>query len=124
VSLYYATLALFSGVDYASGTFPVFQPDGVTPEPLTGYSARLMLRVNRSDEEAQLSLTAATPLLGIITLGGAQGTVSFTITKVGIAEIEDHSGVWDLFIDSNDAVPVTTAVVSGTWTLTESATQP
>lgn len=124
MSLYYATLALFTGVDYASDQYTVFGPDGATPEPLTGFSARLMLRVNRSDCRPQLSLTAATPLLGVISLGGSQGTVSFTITKAGIAQIQDRSGVWDLFIDSNDAVPVTTAIVSGTWTLTTSATQP
>ena len=127
-SLYTLPLALDTGVDYCSPTFPWFQADGVTPRSLAGYTARLMLRVTRRDVRPQLAVTDVLGQKGQVVLGAppnpsrSNGLVSFTLTQYGLSFVQDRSGVWDLLLDSGDATAITTKFASGTWSLERSAT--
>lgn len=127
-SIYTLPLSLDTGVDYLSQVLPWFQADGVTPRSLVGYTARLMLRVNRRDVHPQLAVTNVASQKGQVVLGAPpnaspmNGLVSFTLTQYGLAFIRDRSGVWDLLLDSGDATAVTTKFASGTWSLERSAT--
>ena len=135
MSLYYQPLPLDQGSDYLSQSWTWFQADGITPQSLVGYSARLMLRVNSGDFP-QLSITSAASSNGQVFLGGLppafggpvtlslpSGVVCFALSQAGLALIQDRSGIYDLFLDSSASPAVSTKFLSGTWTLTPSATR-
>lgn len=70
-----------------------YDPDGVTPINLTGYSARLQVREGYDSEEALIDLDSDG---GGIVLGGAAGTVEITISEEESAELDFDRAVYDL----------------------------
>ena len=76
------TIKLDQYADYVPPTvFPYLQSDGETPEDLTGYSAMLEIRKYATDLSATISITDTVSSWGVVTLGGALGTVQISITR-------------------------------------------
>ena len=68
-----------------------------TPVNLTGYSARMQIRPSVTSETIILSLTSNN---GRITLGGATGAITLTISAVDSAALDKFSGVYDLELEA------------------------
>jgi hypothetical protein len=78
----------------------VADPDG-DPLDLTGWTARMQIRTEIDAETVMVELTTEN---GRISLGGAAGTITLTLTA-DITEDMDDEGVYDLeLIDTYDRV--------------------
>lgn len=64
---------------------------------LTGYSARMQVRESHSSPSALVSLSSGG---GSMTLGGVNGTVTFTIPAATTASLRSGSYLYDLEIES------------------------
>lgn len=80
--------------------FTFYNQDGTTPFDLTGYSARMQIR---RDIDATTTLLDLTTENGRIALGGAEGTITLTLTPGETAALTDD-GVYDLEISTAEAV--------------------
>jgi hypothetical protein len=60
---------------------------------LTGYTARLMVRTSLAAPEPFITLTTEN---GGITLGGAAGTITLSISATDTAAISENAGFYDL----------------------------
>jgi tRNA threonylcarbamoyladenosine modification (KEOPS) complex Pcc1 subunit len=86
---------------------------------LTGYTARMSLRATFDAAAAILSLTTENSR---ISLGGAAGTITLTISATDTAALTaPQSGVYDLELVSGSAV--VTRLIQGTFTVTPEATK-
>ncbi len=83
---------------------------------LTGYTARMQLRANRSDTAA-VSLTTDN---GGIVLGGAAGTITITITAAQTAALVSSVYFYDLELVSGTGI--VTKLIKGTATLAREVT--
>lgn len=84
-----------------------YKADGTNPTNLTGYTARMQIRVTHDAPVAILSLTSPTN----ITLGGAAGTLRVVITDEVTAALAAGSYVYDLEIE--DAAGAVTRLLKG-----------
>ena len=64
-----------------------------SPVNLTGYTARMSLRVTYTDSTVALSLTTEN---GRITLGGVAGTITLNVDATTMAALSAKSYVYDL----------------------------
>lgn len=131
-SLYTQPISLFLGTDYTSVPFPYFQADGLTPKSLAGLAARLMLRVNPGDQIPQVKITDAFSTFGQVLLGQnpnggilqpMNGLVAFSLTQLGLQQIQDRSGIWALYLDAPGTPLTSVFLASGTWSLCRTAIQ-
>lgn len=76
------------------------QPDG-TPVNLTDYTARMQFRKSKTSTDILFSGTTSN---GIITLGGAAGTISITIPASTTDDFAFRSAVYDLELESAGGV--------------------
>jgi hypothetical protein len=93
-------------IDFDSGSMAAYQSGGVLtyypPVDLTGYTARMQIRASVGAQTVLLELTTEN---GGITLGGAAGMVTRTITEAQAAAVGFTSGVYDLeLVDADGAV--------------------
>lgn len=79
------------------------------PINLTGYTARMQLRVESTSTAAALSLTTEN---GRIALGGSAGTITLTIAAADTASLASGPYVYDLEVVSGAGV-VTRLVMGG-----------
>jgi tRNA threonylcarbamoyladenosine modification (KEOPS) complex Pcc1 subunit len=80
---------------------------------LTGYaSGQMDLRENPDAESTTISLTTAN---GRITLGGAEGTITLSISATDTASLSADDGVFDLEIESNEGI--VTRLIEGTYSV-------
>lgn len=96
-------------------------PDGV-PIDLTGYSARMMLRVKYSDAAPLVSLTSETN--GGIEIDGARGLLNITMTDEqtgALCASKEVEGVYDLEVENADGV--VTRLLAGRWLAKPEATK-
>lgn len=85
---------------------------------LTGYTARMSLRSTFDAAAAILSLTTENSR---ISLGGAAGTITLTVSATDTAALTaPQSGVYDLELVSGSTV---TRLIQGTFTVTPEATK-
>lgn len=88
-------ITIYQGADY-SQAFQLFQPDGVTPIPLTGYTAKAQIRLRPGDTGLPIAEFTATvtPATGIVTL---------SLTEVQTAALVKEA-VYDVFLTGADSV--------------------
>ena len=94
------------------------QPDG-TPVDLTGYSARMQFRKTKTSTTVLFSGTTAN---GVISLGGAAGTVSITIPATSTDDFTFGCGVYDLELES--AGGIVTRLIEGDVEVSKEVTRP
>lgn len=85
---------------------------------LTGYTARMQIRETVDSASFIIELTNANSR---ITLGGALGTITLTISAADTMSIVQNSGVYDLEIVS--ASGVVTRLIEGEVLITNNATR-
>lgn len=104
--------------------------DGATeadrvPIDLTGYTAKMQVRLAFAADEALVTIFETTSDDGLIELGGADGTISLRInaetTLALITDGKPRSAFYDLLIVSPD--DIITRVIEGVATITPGATQ-
>lgn len=71
----------------------VYNPDGVTPVDLTGYTARMQAREKIDDDDPFLELTTANSR---ITIDGPAGLVTLIFPAATTAALTKYSGFYDL----------------------------
>jgi hypothetical protein len=86
---------------------------------LTGYTARLQVRTHVGAATTVLSLTSS-PAAGI-TLGGAAGTITLSLTAVQTAALAAGDCVYDLELVSSGGN--VTRLVEGAWTVKPEVTR-
>lgn len=84
---------------------------------LTGYSARMQLRTSVQNESVVLELTDTN---GRISLGGAAGTITLTITAADMTTLTAMKYVYDLELVNSTVV---TRLVQGTFTVRPEVTR-
>ena len=108
----YYEMHIDAGADYQ---MIVGQTDALNVAiPLTGYSARMMLKTAYSDETALVSLTSEVG--GGLTINEATGKVTVHIDKADTASLctdEVTEGVYDLEIESPEGI--VTRLIGGPW---------
>jgi hypothetical protein len=92
--------------DSTSYSWTLYAADGVTPINLTGATARSMIRTLPADLTPLVSITTTLNSQGLITLGGAAGTVALDVTKAATGLLVAQSVgarasqyLWDMFVD-------------------------
>lgn len=85
---------------------------------LTGYTARMMVRSDIEDTNALLTLTTEN---GGISLGGAAGTITVTISATATAALTRGSAVYDLELISGSSV--VTRLLKGVVSITREVTR-
>lgn len=88
-----------------------------TPVNLTGYSARMQVRVDYATTTTLVSLTSGSG----ITLGGSAGTITFTITAAASALLPPGSWVYDLELVSGGGE--VTRLIQGEFVVTPEVTR-
>lgn len=81
---------------YQGATFNqeiIWKDSAGLPVNLTGYSARLQVRLSHSDQNKLLEMTSAN---GKITLGTTDGKITLKLTDVETTGLTWSSGVYDL----------------------------
>jgi len=80
--------------------------DRNNPIDITGYSARLEIKIHRElgDDIPLLSLTDAPG--GGLTITGAEGTIALVVPKEVTAGFDFSSAVWDLEIEAPDGTVI------------------
>lgn len=68
-----------------------------TPVNLTGYTARMSIKLKVGDVDTIISLTTEN---GRITLGGALGTITLLITATDTSDLDFKEAVYDLELES------------------------
>lgn len=96
-----------------------FEADGVTPIPLTGYTARMQVKERAGDDEPAL-LTLTSPSGGL-TITAATGIVEAAVTHSQTAAFAVGSYVFDLLLISPGGDR--TFLVEGTVTVRERTTE-
>lgn len=92
-------LALDAGCDYTSPTWTWETGDPPAAVSLVGSTAKLQIRsVAGAADPAQLTLTEASSASGQVILGGALGTIYFTVTDTATTALTITNGQWDLII--------------------------
>lgn len=108
----YYEMHIDAGADYLLSTW---QEDANGDAiPLTGYSARMMLKSTYADAVALLTLTSETD--GGLTIDEATGKVNVHIDKADTASLctdEVTEGVYDLEIESPTGI--VTRLIGGPW---------
>ena len=87
---------------------------------LTGYTARMDVRLRHSSADKVLALSSS-PAAGI-TLGGMAGTIDLALTAAQTAAIGEGLYVYDLELVSSTGV--VTRLLEGTVTVTPETTRP
>lgn len=82
-------ITIYQGADY-SQVFQLFQPDGVSPYPLTGYTAKAQIRNNAGDTGDPLAEFATE-------VDGPTGKVTLTLTEVQTAALTKNAA-YDVFL--------------------------
>lgn len=83
---------------------------------LSGYSAAMQVRVSHAATSTVLSLTSGSG----ITLGGAAGTITISVTAIATAAIEAGTYVYDLELVTGATV---TRLIEGSLTVTPEVTR-
>lgn len=104
------------GADYFL-TF-TYQDQNGTPVDLTGYTARMMLRVTYDDPTPLIELTDAN---GRLVLGGTAGTIDIHITATDTANLSFKTAKYDL--ELVDSTGVVTRLVMGSVRLSPEVTK-
>lgn len=94
------------------------QPDG-TPVNLTGYTARMQFRRNKRATEILFSGTTSN---GVITLGGAAGTISITIPAATTDDFSFNCAVYDIELESGGGIVY--RLVEGSVEVSKEVTRP
>lgn len=94
------------------------QPNN-TPVNITGFSARMQFRKSKTSSTV---LFSGTNTNGIITLGGAAGTVSITIPATTTDDFSFGCGVYDLELESSGGV--VTRLIEGSVEVSKEVTRP
>jgi hypothetical protein len=97
------------------------EPDLLNPISVVGYTARLQIRRRVTDADALLTLT--TDSNGGITIVGAAGTVSITLTAAQTTALDFATGVWDLELISPAPASVVTRLIGGRAVLSREVTR-
>lgn len=79
---------------------------------LTGFSAEMDLRKNQDDSSEVITLTVAN---GRISMGGAAGTITLTISSSDTASLTVGDGVYD--IELTDASGKVDRILEGTYSI-------
>lgn len=85
---------------------------------LSGYTARLQMRTSQDAAAPFITLTTEN---GGITLGGAAGTITLTISAATTAAITESSGVYDLELVTSGGV--VTRLIEGDVLLSKEVTR-
>ena len=85
---------------------------------LTGYTARMQVRSTLESATTVVELTTAN---GRITLGGAAGTITLTISATDTASLTAGRGVYDLELVSGSGI--VTRLVQGVATISRNVTR-
>lgn len=96
----------------------VYRQSNGTPVNLTGYSARMQIRLRHESPTALLSFTTQG---GSIVLGGALGTIVVTATATQTAALPARSAVYDLELVAPDTT--VTRLMQGSVTITPEVTR-
>jgi hypothetical protein len=95
-------------------------PDG-SPVNLTGFSARMMVKRDYSDATPLVSLTTVDSTQGLLTLGGAAGTIDIWIKNAHTTTLAKGTGVYDLEIVSGSGL--VTRLLEGSVEITPEVTK-
>jgi len=95
----------------------IYKDDSGALVDLTGYSARMQVRVKITDAQTLISLTDTAG----ITLGGATGTIHLFISDIDTAALPITNAVYDL--ELVDATGVVTRLLEGAVSLSPEVTR-
>jgi len=84
---------------YTTIAVTVLQADGVTPVNFTGCTAAVAMFRETLDGPVLLTMSLA---LGTIALGGAAGTVTFTLSEAATQALAVTRGVYDVLVTFPD----------------------
>lgn len=96
--------------------FTWYQPDGVTPVPLAGFSAHMQVRARGGGGILADFSTAG----GGLTLGGAAGTITLSIAAAVTEAYPWSSGVYDLHL--TDGLGNVTCLLTGQFNINAAVT--
>jgi hypothetical protein len=106
---------IYQGQDF-SRTFTIKDSNGDAID-ISGYDARLQVRENKSSSSSVLSLTVGDGL----SITGASGQVTVSLTATETAALDYNGGVYDLeLVDGSDVV---TRILEGSATLDKEVTR-
>lgn len=96
-----------------------WKDDNDTAINLTGYIARMQFRRSKSSTDVLFSATTEN---GIITLGGAAGTIVINIPATSTDDFSFYGAVYDLELESSGGI--VTRLIEGSVELSREVTRP
>jgi len=110
-------LCIMQGSEYVH-TFQYREADETTVIPLTGYTARCQIRAGIDDTDTIFDGTSGT---GELSINGALGEVTLTVSGAASSLWDDYEGVFD--VEVIDGVGIPTRIAQGSMFLDREVTR-